>query len=303
MSLCIEMIKNIYGYSRAKYATWFYYKPDNLLFDVGEGVSLVMQNKIYAIDKILISHGHADHIGGLTGLLSSRASSMGDRNKPLIIYYPKGDRNIVKLKRYLEDALGKLPFEVEWEELKEGACIELADNRNLETFAARHTANSLTLGYKIVERRTRLKANCRDMRKDELLAVIQKEGKSKVSETYNHTLLCFSGDSMPLEISIVQEAELLLHDSTFLKAEDREEDTHATLSEIFELACKAKVCALALFHFSARYRHQEILKTIRRYIEERRILFPVFYQLPYSPPFLFKKISLEETKEKEYENF
>lgn len=290
MALCTELIGNLSGYSRAKYATWFYYKPDGILFDIGEGVSIAMQNKIYAIETVLISHGHTDHIAGLPGFLSSRASSMGDRNKPLNIYYPKGDRNIQKLKRYTEDALGNLPFPVNWQELKEGDRLPLANNRCLEAFPARHCTNSLTLGYKIIEHRSRLKNAYKDMPNPELMAVIKKEGKESVTEKYDHTLLCFSGDSMPLPLSLVQNSEVLLHDATFLIREDREEETHATLEEVFALAKEAQVSLLGLFHFSTRYRHQEIVKAIRQHMETLHTQFPVFYLLPHSMPFLFKKI-------------
>ncbi|HON45254.1 MAG TPA: hypothetical protein PLR86_07940, partial [Planctomycetota bacterium] len=61
MSLHQEIIKNITGFSLAKYSTWFYYKPDHLLFDAGEGVSVMMRNMIYGIEYIFISHGHGDH--------------------------------------------------------------------------------------------------------------------------------------------------------------------------------------------------------------------------------------------------
>jgi ribonuclease Z len=291
MALCTELIGNLSGYSRAKYSTWFYYKPDGILFDIGEGVSISMQNKIYAIETVLISHGHTDHIAGLPGFLSSRASSMGDRSKPLTIYYPKGDRNIQKLRRYIEDALGNLPFSLNWQELAEGDRLPLAGNRSLEAFAARHSSNSLTLGYKIIEHRSRLKPAYKDLPNAELMIVIRKEGKEVVSEKYDHPLLCFSGDSMPLPVSLVENAEVLLHDATFLKAEDREEETHATLEEVFQVASAAKVSLLGLFHFSTRYRYQEILKAIRQNMEALHVQFPVFYLLPHSLPFVFKQIA------------
>ena len=291
MSLCNEIIKNLYGYSRAKYSTWFYYKPDGILFDAGEGVSIAMQNKIYAIEMIFLSHGHADHIAGLPGFLSSRASSMGDRNKPLVVYYPRGDRNVVKLRRYIEDSLGTLPFSMSWEEMSEGDRVPLAGKRSLEAFAAKHSSNALALGYKIVEHRTRLNAQYRDMPACDLMQIVKQQGREGISEKYTHNLLCFSGDSMPLDIPVIENAEVLLHDATFLKADEREEATHATLDEVFDVANQAKVSLLGLFHFSTRYRHGEIIRAIRSNIERVHANFPVFYLLPHTVPFTFKKIS------------
>jgi ribonuclease Z len=250
-----------------------------------------MQNKVYAIETVLISHGHTGHIAGLPAFLRSRASSRGDRNIPLTIYYPRGDRNVYKLRRYTEDALGNLPFSVSWQELREGDRLPLAGNRSLEAFATRHDSNSLSLGYKIIEHRSRIKPAYKDLPNAELMNAIRYEGKEAVSEKYDHPLLCFSGDSMPLPVPLVENAEVLLHDATFLKAEDHEERTHATLEEVFQVASAAKVSLLGLFHFSTRYRYTEIIKAIRQNMEALHVQFPVFYLLPSSLPFVFKKIA------------
>lgn len=294
MALHLEILKNLYGYSWAKYATWLYYKSDNLLFDAGEGVSIAMRNKIYAVDNIFISHGHGDHIFGLAGFLSSRASSMGDQHKPLNIHYPKGDRNISRLRQYLEDALGSLPFPVLWKELSGRDRIELARNRSMESFVARHNSACLSLGYRIVEHRTRLKEQYRDLPSQQLAALRKKEGKDGLCEEYDRTLLCYSGDSMPLDPGIVRDAEVLLHDCTFLKAEDRDENTHATLEEVLKLAVKGNVSSLALFHFSTRYHRQEITRAIQQGMSNFKVDFPVSYLLPQSPHYWFKQV--EENK-------
>lgn len=289
MALSLEIINNIYGFSLAKYATWFYYKSDNLLLDVGEGVSVAMRNMIYGINTVAISHGHGDHIAGLPGLLRSRASSMGDKAKPLTIYYPKDDRSISKLYRYIKETVGKLTFEMNWQELEPGQRIALEANRMLVPFTNRHGETSLTLGYKIVEHRTRLKAEYRQLPQAQLLSIIQQQGKNAVSEEYDHILLCFSGDTMALEPKVCEQAEVLIHDATFLKIEDRDENTHASLEEAIAVAKQAKVAALGLFHFSARYRHSEIVESIHKTIQEQQLTCPVFYIFSNPNPSAFKK--------------
>ena len=79
MGLTEQLAENISGYSKAKYSTWLFYKPDRLLFDAGEGVSTSLGNYIYGVEQIFISHGHFDHIGGIPGILRSRLSSRGDK--------------------------------------------------------------------------------------------------------------------------------------------------------------------------------------------------------------------------------
>ncbi len=290
MTLALEILDNLYGFSLAKYATWFFYKPDHLLLDVGEGVSVAMRNMIYGINSVAITHGHGDHIAGLPGLLRSRASSMGDKEKPLTVYYPKEDRSINKLYRYIKDTVGKLTFEVCWQELEENQKIPLAFNRYLVPFASHHGENGLTLGYKIVEHRTRLKLAYRDLPQQELINLIKQHGKQSVSESYDHILLCFSGDSMVLNPQIFDHAEVLLHDTTFLKAEDRDENTHATVEEVLLAAKTAQVAAVGLFHFSARYRHPEIVETITKLVQDLQITCPVFYIFSNPSPLSLRKI-------------
>ena len=65
------------GYSKALYSTWIWYRPDRLLVDCGEGAATALGNHGFAIERILLTHGHIDHVGGLAPLLWARAGGMG----------------------------------------------------------------------------------------------------------------------------------------------------------------------------------------------------------------------------------
>src|SRR5210317_1992004 len=85
-------------YSKALYSSWYFYAPDRLMFDCGEGAASRLSQEIFAVEKIFLSHGHVDHIAGLLPFVCLRQSTKGDNEKPLQIYYPKGDRSVLTMK-------------------------------------------------------------------------------------------------------------------------------------------------------------------------------------------------------------
>ena len=112
-------------------------KGELFLFDCGEGtqVSLKMLNlKWKKINKIFISHMHADHVTGLPGI--RMLSSQVDRVEPLYIYGPK------KLKEYRDSSRKILDMYINYEiifiEVKEGTIIE-NDEYSIEAIKLNHT--------------------------------------------------------------------------------------------------------------------------------------------------------------------
>ena len=180
MSLYQNIIDNLVGYSLAKYSTWFFYRPDRILFDCGEGVSTTLGNRIYGIERIVLSHGHGDHVAGIPGFLYSRASSMGDTEKPLDIYYPEGDRHIEKLRRYVESILPRPPYRLTWLPIGPEESIELSTpDRKLLSFQTHHIPRRCTLGYSIVEERTRLSPDYSNMPQADLVSLIRQHGRDR----------------------------------------------------------------------------------------------------------------------------
>jgi len=169
----VDICSLLSGYSKALYSTWVWYKPDHLLVDCGEGCASTLGNGGFAIERVLLTHGHIDHISGLPSLLWSRAAGMGDNLKPLAIYHPRDDVYVADLRAYLERTSARLPFDLQWIALDANQSFPLGMSthargegagkqsnrhpRRVETFATRHIKDRLTLGYKIVETRRRLK--------------------------------------------------------------------------------------------------------------------------------------------------
>lgn len=245
-------------YSKALYSTWLYYGPDRILFDAGEGASSILGNKTFAIRRIFLSHGHADHIAGLVGIVNIRNNAMGDTEKELTIYYPKGNYLISEMISFLARTNRRLSYDLEWVPLEAGDRVELLSGqmpRYVEAFPTVHVHNEASLGYNVVEIRHRLKPGLAGLSEAEIAARARKEGREAVSEVYHQKLFSYGGDSVPIKPAYIAETEILCHDTTFLDEEDRKEYKHATLKEAIQTAREARVKKeLICLHISSRYK-------------------------------------------------
>ncbi len=267
MSLHEEIVNNLSGYSKAMYSTWFFYRPARILLDAGEGVSAAMEHFVFGIEKVFLSHGHYDHIGGLPGLLQSRRSARGDNEKPLEVYYPAGDALIQLQRRYVESLTYALGYELTWHAIEPGQSIELGHGRDrgyLVPFRVRHMGRSVALGFNVMEERTRLRAKFAKLPEAEIAQVARTVSREELNETYHKILLAYSGDTGPLDPDTVRDAEVLMHEATFLSADEREGRGHATVEEAIRVAVDARVNALILFHISSRYPGREVRRVVQK---------------------------------------
>ena len=266
------------GYSKALYSSWYFYRPDRLLVDCGEGAATTLGNNCYAIERVLLTHGHIDHVAGLMPLLWARAGGMGDNEKPLEIFYPSGDGYVEDLIGYVEKTRARLPFALEWKPIEAGEEIELRAGRKIRSFATRHLKNGRSLGYKVVESRRRLKAEWAHLRESDLRERAQKEpGKiAEVMESFEAIRIAFGGDGLALEPADVKGAEILLHEATILEAADRKHQLHSTLDEAISCAVAAKVQNLVLIHVSGRYRWNEVEAAARNSARQKGADFSLF---------------------------
>ena len=245
-------------YSKALYSSWVYYSPDRILFDCGEGASSILGNKAFAIRRVFLSHGHADHIAGLVGLVNIRNNALGDTEKDLTIYYPKDNYLITEMMTFLAKTNRRLSYDLEWIPLKPGDRVELLSGqmpRTIEAFPTVHVHSETSLGYNVIETRHRLRPELAGATEEEIIAQVRAEGRDAVNESYDQKLFSFGGDSVGIKPAYVADTETLCHDTTFLDEQDRKEYKHASLREAIACAREARVKKeLICYHISSRYK-------------------------------------------------
>jgi ribonuclease Z len=257
------------GYSKALYASWFYYKPARLLLDAGEGIIHSLGKKIFGIRKVFLTHGHEDHIAGLPSLVNLRNLSNGDRDIPISVYYPEGDPFIGHLRDYLDKKQKhRLQYALDWTALSPGDHVEVDVTRRstrVLAFGVEHTRGWQSLGYRIEEKRHALKPEFADRGPDEIKNLIAQRGREGVLVSVWHPLLVYTGDSLPLaDPGPCAGADMLLIDSTYRDAEEMGESRsrHSHIQASFATAASAGVKHLVLMHLSGRYSKQETLEAI-----------------------------------------
>ena len=242
-----------------------------VLFDCGEGTQIALREANWgfrAIDAICISHLHADHVGGLIGILFMLANS--GREEAVDVYGPPGLVEIVKGQRLLAPIL---PFEVRCQELQPDERFSVGDLQ-LTCTQGEHLVTCLA--YRVdLPRRPRFDPE----RARQLGLPVELWGKLQDGETVawdgravkpeevvgpprRGLSLAYVTDTRPSDAlaSLATEVDLVVCDATFGAPDDAAravETKHMTFAEAAELARQAQAKRLWLTHFSPALPHPE----------------------------------------------
>jgi ribonuclease Z len=254
---------------------------ERLLFDCGEGTQRQMQQSVglVQLDRIYLTHFHADHYLGVPGLL--KTYDLLDRDRPLTIYGPPGLRVLFAA---LQRIVGRTRYEIELVELGPGAAIA-NEGYEVRCFEVEH--RTTTYGYALVEgsRPGRFDpdlAKRLGVEEGPAFGALQRgeavqgsNGLVQPSDVMGGARrgrrVVISGDTAPClaTLEAAKEAELLVHDGSFAEEEAQRavETGHSTAGQAGALAREAGVKLLALVHVSSRYNVGAVL-------EEARAEFP-----------------------------
>ena len=251
------------GFSRGMFSNWLWHRPLQLLVDAGEGAQLALGTNVFSPSVLAITHGHSDHVLGLPGLVAARKFGKGAVDKPLTIVFPEGSRGVQAVRDLLGTAYHGVVFPLNWIAAQPGTSVPLGKARHLEAIAVRHTANEPALGYRVLETRRRLKAQFTSLPQSAIEAAARSGTRDELLEDTAHVLFAHSGDAMPIDPALVMNADVLVHDATFLEEPDRREPIHATTEEALAVAKAANVKTLVLYHLSIRYDRSTAIPALR----------------------------------------
>lgn len=268
---------------------YFTYYRDVLLFDCGEGTQKQLMKSgisFMQINKIFISHWHADHFAGLIPLIQTM--NLEKRKTPLTIYGPEAERfvsDIVDLGyfglRFPVNAVN-VPFE--------GSDISIVvDEKDYQLLAipALHSVPGVVYCFKEKD-----KWNIDEKRLKKLgiergpwLKKLKRDGKldwegkqiqiKDVGYPKAGLKVVYTGDTKPCAnaIKISKNADILIHDGTFLE-EDIEDKSHADVKKAAKLAKAAGVKRLILTHISRRYTDtKELEKQAKEFFENTVVAY------------------------------
>ena len=247
------------------------------------------------IKKIFITHMHGDHIYGLPGLLATLGLS-GNSNG-IEIYGPSELKSFVT--SALESSFCKLSFPLRFREVEDFASLNkiLFENDKLKVHCACLKHRLPAYGYRVSEKD---KPGVFDIKKAEdsnippgpIYSELQagKTVQLKDGRSFNGQDFCgpprkgesfvYCTDTVFSEsaVNLSKNADLLVHESTFSKADEKMayEKLHSTTIMAAKTALLSNVKKLIITHLSPRYTQRSPIKP-SDLLKEAQKIFPNTY--------------------------
>jgi ribonuclease Z len=258
---------------------------DLMLFDCGEGTQRQMMRfgTGFAVGSIFVSHLHADHFLGITGLL--RTMGLQGRTETIRLYGPPGSTELLG-KAAMLGVERTSPFSIEVLEVGPGDRVPMGGYA-IEAFDVVHRTSAV--GWALVEE-PRLgrfdvqRARALGVPEGPLFGRLHRGQPVEVDGRTIHPddvvgaprpgrVVVYTGDTRPCAQTVERAsgAQLLVHEATFGSDEgERARDTfHSTAAEAAAVGRDAGVGELLLTHLSARY--SDVPAPLE---EEARAIFP-----------------------------
>lgn len=256
------------------------------LIDCGEGTQVQLRKakvSFVHIKHIFISHLHGDHFYGLPGLVSS--FRLLGREAALHIYGPKGIKEAVTLLLKLANSWTNFPLHFHELECTDSQLIFEDDSVSVHTIPLKHRV--YTNGFLFTEKEGLRRVDVTAARaakidksqfrllqlgQDVLVDGVMVKNDAVTLDPHRPKKYAYCSDTafLPSIVPIIQGADWLYHESTFLQQHTTlaQQTQHSTAAQAAIIARDANVGRLILGHYSSRY------KNISLFYEEAKEIFP-----------------------------
>jgi ribonuclease Z len=215
-------------------------------FDIGRCPRAVLPSSFVAL-----THGHMDHSAGIAYYFSQRVFQGMGTGK--LVVHPALEQPVHNLMRaWVDIEAQRTPYQVI--ALAPDGEIGVKNHTFLRAFATNHTVPSL--GFVIVERRSKLRADLVGLTQEQLIE-LKKKGEN-ITQTLEIPLVCYTGDTMwgpHFDRPDVLNAKVLITECTFTEPDHRDRAAvgkHLHLMDVVELLKRSKAEAVILTHLSRR---------------------------------------------------
>jgi ribonuclease Z len=218
-----------------------------------------------AIDTILLSHGHADHVGALPAMLGIRA--LHGKQRPPRVLMPAEIVDDLQTALAALSRLQRWPLEIEAIGVKPGDDIALRGDLHVRAVRTFHPVPSLA--YLIVRRVSKLRAELHGLPGPEIAAM--RRAGEPVSEIEERLEIAYATDTLVSVYDHSPEllrARVLITECTFLDERKTLEATragcHIHLDELIERAERFENEHIVMMHLSQLYRPDEVASILDR---------------------------------------
>ncbi|MFH1294471.1 MAG: ribonuclease Z [Candidatus Aenigmatarchaeota archaeon] len=257
---------------------------ESMLWDCGEGTQKRLMKSglsFMKIDRIFITHWHADHWAGLLGLMQTM--SLERRKKNLYIYGPEAEMFVDKLLSldYWGPRFRIIPKNVPYR--GEGmTTVYKTKEFQIDSIPVEHTVPSVAYAFKQTDRWRVDMAKAQalyGLRQSPLVGKLKDAGEvvfkgqkirlEDVGELSGGLKVVYSGDTLMCQNleKLAKDADVFICDATF--DEEKEGRMHSGAKEAARMAKKAAVKNLVLTHFSRRY------LDVRPLVDDAKKIFPM----------------------------
>ncbi len=262
---------------------YFSKHKETLLFDCGEGTQVQFMKagiSFMQVEKIFITHWHADHFAGLIPLLATY--SLEKRKNELKIFAPEATKFVSKILElgYFGLRFKVTPIDVPFSG-NEPSLIDETKNYRIFSIPVEHTVPAVAYCFHEKDRWSidEEKLRERGLKRGRWLRKLKEEGvatyqgqviRVEVARIRKGLKVVYTGDTKPCEnvVKLSKDADLLIHDGTFLEVDEANGKGHADVAQAAEVAKKANVKRLILTNISRRYTNLMELE------ERAREIFP-----------------------------